>query len=151
MDMNAIQSYLLLVWKGMRRFFGEKPLDPLMIRHSLKEMTPASARADMQAGFNVFLLTIPQGMAYAAIADMPIVAGILSSIAAALVAPLFSSSRFTSIGPTNATSLMMFSFFAVSGIAPDQKLVVVPLLILMVERLGWLHYRGRNTDYCESV
>ncbi len=130
--MEAIKKYLRHVWAGMVRFFGEKPLDPLMIRHSLKEMTPSSLRADAQAGFNVFLLTIPQGMAYAAIADMPIVAGILSSIAAALVAPLFSSSRFTSIGPTNATSLMLFSFFAVSGIPPEQKVIIVPLLILMV-------------------
>jgi len=82
--MNAIKSYLLAVWAGIRRFFGENPLDPCMIRHSLREMTPSSVRADLQAGFNVFLLTIPQGMAYAAIADMPIVAGILSSIVRAL-------------------------------------------------------------------
>ena len=116
----------------MAKFFGEKPLDALPIRHTLKELTPSSASADLQAGFNVFLLTIPQGMAYAAIADMPIVAGILSSIAAALIAPLFSSSRFTSIGPTNATALMMFSYFSTANLAPDQKVVVVPLLILMV-------------------
>ncbi len=130
--MNPFIQYLLQIWRGTVRFFGEKPLDPLMIRHSLKEMDKRSLRADAQAGFNVFLLTIPQGMAYAAIADMPIVSGILSSIAAALIAPLFSSSRFTSIGPTNATALMMFSFFAVSGVPAEQKPILVPLLILMV-------------------
>jgi len=130
--MGAVKNYMREVRRGTLRFFGEKPLDPCMIRHSLKEMSARSFKADVQAGFNVFLLTIPQGMAYAAIADMPIVAGILSSIAAALIAPIFSSSRFTSIGPTNATSLMMFSFFAASSISADQKLLIVPLLILMV-------------------
>lgn len=130
--MNAIRKYLAQIWLGMVVFFREKPLDPLPFRHSLKLVTGRSLSADAQAGFNVFLLAVPQGMAYAAIADVPIAAGIMSGVVASLIAPLFGSSRFTNIGPTNATSLMLFSYFAVANVPPEQKLIILPLLILMV-------------------
>lgn len=125
-------KYMLLVWKGCVRFFSEKPLDFLPIRKSLKSWTKDTVRADAQAGFNVFLLAVPQGMAYAAIADVPIVSGIMSTVVASLVAPIFASSRFTNIGPTNATSLMLFSYFSVANVPSDQKAIILPLLVFLV-------------------
>jgi len=133
--MNEIAKYFQVVWRGMVSFFTQSPLDPFPVRKSFKEWNKASVVADVQAGFNVFLLTVPQGMAYAAISELPIVYGILSSVVASLVAPMFASSRFTSIGPTNATSLMLFSYFAVSNVGQADKMLIVPLLILMVGAL----------------
>ena len=118
--------------KGFRSFFLENGLNPLPIRHELKGYAGSGAFSyDLRAGLNVALLALPQGMAYAAIAELPIIYGITCSAVAALVAPLFSGSRHTILGPTNATSLMIFSFFAGNGVAAE-KLTLMPLLCLMV-------------------
>jgi len=87
---------------------------------------------DTRAGFNVALLAFPQGMAYALIAGLPIQYGIYGSAIAAVVAPIFAKSHYITLGPTNATSVMLLSAFAGIGIAGTQMLSLVPLLILMV-------------------
>tara|TARA_B110000093_G_scaffold47325_1_gene50635 strand:+ start:9146 stop:10966 length:1821 start_codon:yes stop_codon:yes gene_type:complete len=87
---------------------------------------------DTRAGLNVALLAFPQGMAYALIAGLPIQYGIYGSAIAGMVAPIFAKSHYITLGPTNATSVMLLSAFASLGIAGTQMLNLVPLLILMV-------------------
>ncbi len=87
---------------------------------------------DVRAGTNVALLAFPQGMAYALIAGLPIQYGIYGSAIAAMVAPIFAKSHFITLGPTNATSVMLLSAFASLGIVGQEMLGLVPLLILMV-------------------
>lgn len=117
--------------RGLRKFFLEKGLDPLPIRNTVRNYDRSKFRADSRAGFNVALLALPQGMAYAAIADLPIVYGIACSAIAAIVAPLCAGSRHTILGPTNATALMVFSFFAPLHLGGD-KLTLMPMLCLLV-------------------
>ncbi len=99
---------------------------------TLKRYNKNKFNYDIRAAINVALLAMPQGMAYAAIAEIPIVYGVICSALAALVAPFFSSSRHTILGPTNATALMVFSFFVTSGLEMDEKLRLLPLLVFMV-------------------
>ncbi len=87
---------------------------------------------DTRAGLNVALLAFPQGMAYALIAGLPIQYGIYGSAIAAMVAPIFAKSHYITLGPTNATSVMLLSAFASLGIVGTQMLSLVPLLILLV-------------------
>jgi SulP family sulfate permease len=117
--------------KGLASFFWDNGLDPLPARHDLRSYRRKDLPYDLRAGLNVSLLALPQGMAYAAIAELPIVYGVTCSAVAAIVAPLFAGSRQTVLGPTNATSLMIFSFFAGNVVAAD-KLALMPLLCLMV-------------------
>mgnify|MGYP001175059527 FL=1 len=60
-------------------------------------------RGEMLAGLTVGLMIIPQGVAYAALAGMPLAAGIYASLLPALVAVLFSASTRLSVGPTALT------------------------------------------------
>lgn len=114
-------------------FFQENALDLFPLRHSLHELAPRTVATDLKAALNVTLLTLPQGMAYAAIAELPIYYGIICSIIAGIIAPLFSSSRFTILGPTNATAFMVFSFFiSHPEIDHQSKLLMMPLLVFMV-------------------
>ena len=99
---------------------------------SLAGYSKLDGRRDLTAAFNIALLAIPQGMAYAAIAELPILYGIICSAIAAIIAPFFASSRHTILGPTNATSLMVFSFFAAGTFTMSEKLSLMPLLVLMV-------------------
>ena len=121
------------LWRNVSTFFRENALDPLPIRHSLSELSPRNIAADSKAALNVALLTLPQGMAYAAIAELPIYYGIICPIIAGIISPLFSSSRFTIIGPTNATAFMVFSFFVSHPeVDMQSKMLMMPLLVFMV-------------------
>ena len=66
-------------------------------------------RGEALAGLTVGLMVIPQGVAYAQLAGMPLVTGIYASMLPALVAVLFSASARLSVGPTALTSLMIFT------------------------------------------
>lgn len=124
------------LWKFLVNFHQQNALDPLPIRHTLRNYNTTKLKSDARASFNICLLTIPQGMAYAAIAELPIYYGIICSIIAGFIAPLFASSRFTILGPTNATAFMAFSFFASQPhISYEQKITMMPILIFMVGAL----------------
>lgn len=100
------------------------------IRRDFKGYSLAGFQADARSGFNVALLTFSQGMAYAVIAELPIYYGIVTGALAAMVAPFFSGSRHTVIGPTNATAFMLFSYFAVYPHL--YMLALMPLLVFMI-------------------
>ena len=100
------------------------------------------------AGLTVGLMVIPQGVAYAQLAGMPLITGIYASMLPALVAALFSASARLSVGPTALTSLMIAAALtpmATPGSAEWVALAVwLALLagllqvVLGLVRFGWL-------------
>jgi SulP family sulfate permease len=117
---------------GVKGFFTGEPLSAAPWIGPLKRYDSTKLKADARAAMDVALLAILQGVAFAAIADLPIVYGIISSIVASIVAPLFAGSRHTILGPTNATAFMLFSFFADSPALLAREMDLIPLLVLMV-------------------
>ncbi|AWT58975.1 MAG: putative sulfate transporter [Candidatus Moanabacter tarae] len=107
-------------------------LDPFPIRHSFRNYRSTDAQRDFWSGLNVALLAFPQGMAYALIAGLPIEYGVYGSAVAALIGPLFSGSRFIILGPTNATSILLFTTFLGLNFAASEKLALLPVLLLLV-------------------
>ncbi|MDA7756347.1 SulP family inorganic anion transporter [Opitutales bacterium] len=86
---------------------------------------------DLRAGINVSLLAIPQGMAYALIAGLPLYFGLLASGIAAFLGGVLGGGRFITLGPTNATAVLLFGVFAqMEMVAPNGMLVSDALLIL---------------------
>ncbi len=111
----------------------ESALDPFPLRRSLLGYGRRSFIADLRAGVTVALLDIPQGMAYALIAGLPLQYGITCSAIAALIGPLLASSRHTVFGPTNATAFMVFSYFA--AYPQMDRLGMMPVLVFMTAAL----------------
>ncbi|MGA1205218.1 MAG: SulP family inorganic anion transporter [Opitutales bacterium] len=102
------------------------------LRRALRGYGYRSAKSDFRAGLNVALLAFPQGMAYAAIAGLPIEYGIYGSAVAALLGPILGGSRFIVLGPTNATSVLVFASFMGMGIVEQsEKLPLISLIVLM--------------------
>ncbi|QIM53355.1 SulP family inorganic anion transporter [Hydrogenophaga crocea] len=105
-------------------------------------------RGEALAGLTVGLMVIPQGVAYAAIAGMPLVTGIYAALLPALIAVLFSASPRLSVGPTALTCLLVGSSLAplaAPGSAQWVQLAVwLALLtgllqvVLGAARFGWL-------------
>jgi len=120
------------IFRRIVDFFRGGKLDPLPILDTLRRYSGEKFRADGKAALNVSLLDIPQGIAYAAIAELPIVFGIACSATASIIAPIFAGSRHTILGPTNATAFMLFGFFAVEPALATRETQLVPLLVMMV-------------------
>jgi sulfate permease, SulP family len=66
-------------------------------------------KKDLIAGLTLFIMLVPQGMAYAMLAGVPPVMGLYASTLPLIVYALFASSRHLSVGPTAITSLLIFS------------------------------------------
>jgi SulP family sulfate permease len=118
---------------------------------SLKRYTLDKLRHDSHAALNVTMLAISQAIAFAAIAGLPVVYGVLCTGVAALVAPLFSASRHTIMGPTNATAFMLFSFFSVNPAMAGRWGDLIPLLVLMVGIFATLGAVLRVADLMQFV
>lgn len=67
------------------------------------------------AGLTVGLLALPQSVAYAGLAGMPLVTGIYATLLPTLVASLFGATPRLAVGPTALTCLLVFG--ALSGMA----------------------------------
>lgn len=117
----------------MRNTLASNTLDPLPIRQRLKGYDRRKMKADLKAAFSVTMLDLPQGMAYAAIAGLPLQFGTMCSAVSGMVGSLFGSSRYTVLGPTNATAFMIFSFFAADPHL--DRVGLMPLLVFMVGTL----------------
>jgi sulfate permease, SulP family len=112
------------------------------------KLTLPLMKGELLAGVTVGLMMIPQCVAYAAVAGMPLVTGIYAALLPALVAALWSSSSRLSVGPTALTALMVSSALtglAASGSAEWVNLAVwlalltgLAQMLLGFARFGWL-------------
>jgi len=108
----------------------------LVLPHVLKNYKPSFLQGDFRAGTNVALLAIPQGMAYALVAGLPIHYGLLGSAVAAIMGSLWGGGKFITLGPTNATAVLLFVAFAsmglvkADGLTNPEGLLLLPLILI---------------------
>ncbi|MFD2215618.1 SulP family inorganic anion transporter [Metabacillus endolithicus] len=89
---------------------------------------------DLIAGLTLFVMLVPQGMAYAMLAGLPPVMGLYASTIPLIIYALFASSRHLSIGPTAITSLLVFS--GISSITEPGSQDYITLVILLALMVG---------------
>jgi SulP family sulfate permease len=116
----------------IRSWFRHSGLHPFPLYHTLSDYSFRKAGADLRAALNVALLDFPQGMAYALIAGLPVQTSIYCSAVSSITGPCLASSRFVMLGPTNATAVMLLSTFLTLGYTPEQSMLPLPLLLLLV-------------------
>lgn len=107
-------------------------LHPFPLFRTLRNYNLRKAAADCKAALNVSLLDFTQGMAYALIAGLPVQTGIYCSAVSSISGPSLASSRYIMLGPTNATAVMLLSTFLTLGYGPEQAMLALPILLLMV-------------------
>jgi len=130
------------------------------LKKDLQGYTRESFRSDALAAISVACLTVPQAMAYALLAGLPISCGIFAAIYSALIATMFGSCRHLIIGPSNAIAVLvqfgisetLFSNYR--DIAPAEREVVVlqlliqlGLLVGLMQILGAAFKLGRLTQF----
>jgi sulfate permease, SulP family len=120
----------------------------------------SSLRSDLMSGLAVAMLTVPQAVAYAIVAGLPIACGFLAFIYSALAASLFCSSRHLIVGPSNAIAILIqaglsqifFTYYRdVTG--PEREWIAVQivtqlgLLIGVIQVLAAFFKLGRLTHF----
>lgn len=137
--------------RGVGGFFAAERVVMAPFLADLRTYSTSALRADAWAAANVTVLALAQGLAFAAIAGLPVVYGIISTAVAAFVAPLFAGSRHTVLGPTNATAFMLFSFFAVNPQMMERAGELVPLLVMMVGLLAVIGALCKVADLLQYI
>jgi SulP family sulfate permease len=85
---------------------ARQPLD------AARDYSLAKLRSDVVAGLTVSVVAVPQSMAYAEIAGVPLEYGLYTVIIQCLIGSLFNSQKFLSVGPINTQSLLVFATVA---------------------------------------
>ena len=105
-------------------------LDATMGNYSSSEL-----KGDCISALNVAMLAVPQGMAYALIAGLPVYYGIIGSGIASILGGIFGGKKFITLGPTNATAVLLFGMFANlgmiqrSGQISESAIIMVPCIL----------------------
>jgi sulfate permease, SulP family len=98
---------------------------------SLRHYRASDARADLVAGFSVATVAVPQAMAYAMIAGLPVEYGLYTAIVMTGIGALFDSSRQLINGPTNAISIALLSAIGAAGTV-DERVQAAVLMAFLV-------------------
>lgn len=140
---------LRLLWNRIKTSRLYDHLDPLPLANALPSLSRQTLRADLRAALSVAFLGIPQGMAYAMLAGLPIQSGIVCGALASIVSPLWAGSRHTVLGPTNATAFLAFSALALNVVGRPAE--AMPLVVFLAGILLILGAYLRFADLIQYV
>jgi sulfate permease, SulP family len=118
---------------------------PLSPAPWLRRYRRADLAPDLLAGLTVAVMLVPQGMAYALLAGMPPVAGLLAATLPLVAYALVGSSRALAVGPVAIVSLLTFEAvhrLAEPGSAEYLGLAATLALLVGVVQLGLGLLRG---------
>ncbi|NGX58716.1 MAG: putative sulfate transporter [Chlamydiae bacterium] len=105
------------------------------IRQDIQGYTWEKLRSDFFAGLGVAFVTVPQAMAFALVAGLPLSCGLFAAIYSAIIASLFGSCRHLIVGPNNTiailvqfgtASILYSNFRDVMG--PERELIALQIL-----------------------
>ncbi|MDR0647468.1 MAG: STAS domain-containing protein [Puniceicoccales bacterium] len=113
------------------RQWKKNGLNVLPIRQDFSRYNLEKLRWDAFAGLSVTLIVFPQAMAYALLAGLPIEYGLYGATVATFTAALFAGSRFLSLGPTNATAVLLVNSFTALGISIEKIPIFLPTLLVL--------------------
>jgi SulP family sulfate permease len=84
------------------------------------------------AAVTVALVLVPQSLAYAKLAGLPVVTGLYTAVAATIAAGLVGSSRYLQTGPVALTSLLTFGALTSLATAGSDDYVALAALLALV-------------------
>lgn len=119
----------------------------LPLVQSLRGYPRSSLRVDLVAGVALAALAVPQAMAYAQTAGLPVVAGLYGLLLPLIAYALLGSSRTLMTGPTATSALLVIPALSTVSSDPADYPVLAAMLALLVGgvfiiarllRLGWI-------------
>lgn len=98
----------------------------------LKDVNASTLKLDLVSGLTVALILIPQSMAYAQLAGMPVHYGLYASFLPPLLAAIFGSSRQLATGPVAIVSLMTSAALSPYATTGSEAFVVYAILLSLI-------------------
>ncbi len=98
----------------------------------LKDLNLNALRVDFLSGLTVALILIPQSMAYAQLAGMPVHYGLYASLFPPMLAALFGSSRQLATGPVAIVSLMTSAALSPLATAGSDAFISYAILLALI-------------------
>ncbi len=98
----------------------------------LRFVNLGTLRSDFLAGLTVALILIPQSMAYAQLAGMPVQYGLYASLLPPLLAALFGSSRQLATGPVAIVSLMTAAALAPLATVGSEAFIAYAIVLALI-------------------
>lgn len=89
-------------------------------------------RGDWPAGLTVGVMLIPQGMAYAMIAGLPVVYGLYAALLPQIVYGLMGTSRHLAVGPVAMDSLLVAAGLTGIAVAGSENYIALALLLALM-------------------
>ena len=118
------------------------PFDLTYIPHYLlrpvrifSEYSYRNLRFDLVAALTIAVITLPQGIAFAIIAELPPVMGLYTSIIGAIIGGLWGSSNQAQTGPANAISLLVLSSLSVIAIPGSSDFIIAAGMLALMAGL----------------
>ncbi|MFD2256332.1 SulP family inorganic anion transporter [Luteolibacter algae] len=143
--------FIAKAFRQTRTFFATEKIDFIPRVGPVSAYSREKFHGDLRAAMNVTLLALPQAIAYAAIAGLDIIYGVVCASIAAITAPLFASSRYNVLGPTNATAFMLFSFFSVNPELQARIPELLPLLVVLIALISMTGAMLKVADLLQYV
>ena len=98
----------------------------------LQDYSTTKLKGDIFAGLTVGVLLIPQSMAYALIAGLPVIYGLYASLVPQIMYALFGSSRQLSVGPTAMDSLLIASGLGILAVIGSQEYIQLAIILTLM-------------------
>ncbi|MGB0171427.1 MAG: SulP family inorganic anion transporter [Flavobacteriales bacterium] len=108
----------------MRRWFPALHWMPQYGRHDWLK--------DLPAGLTVGVMLVPQGMAYAMIAGLPVVYGLYAALIPQVVYALMGTSRQLAVGPVAMDSLLVAAGLGTVAVAGSDRYIELALLLALM-------------------
>ncbi|MEW6235075.1 MAG: SulP family inorganic anion transporter [Candidatus Omnitrophota bacterium] len=93
---------------------------------------PSKLRSDFIAGLNVALVLVPQSMAYAQLAGLPVYYGLYASFLPPMMAAMFGSSHQLATGPVAVVSLMTSTALAPLAVQGSAEYISYAILLSLM-------------------
>ncbi|WP_416150722.1 SulP family inorganic anion transporter [Salipaludibacillus sp. HK11] len=106
-----------------------KKFNPFQLDHTYNETV---FKHDLIAGLTLFVMLIPQSMAYAMLAGLPPVMGLYASTIPLIIYAFFASSKHLSVGPVAITSLLVFSGVSIYAEPGSGEYITIALTLAMM-------------------
>ena len=89
-------------------------------------------KGDWPAGLTVGIMLIPQGMAYAMIAGLPVVYGLYAALVPQIVYGFLGTSRHLAVGPVAMDSLLVAAGLTGIAVAGSEDYIALALLLALI-------------------
>ncbi|THU01496.1 SulP family inorganic anion transporter [Lampropedia puyangensis] len=113
--------------------------------------SPTQLRQDVFAGLTVGLMLVPQAIAYASLAGMPLETGLYAAILPLLLVTLLASSPRLGVGPTALSSLMIAAALAPMAAAGSAQWVTLAVWLALLAGLIQIALGAARLDWLLNV